>query len=299
MKRTQTVVIAFLTALAIIMSAVYGCALTDDNKLYGDLDGDNIITAADALTVLRYSVDFEDYSDEQFLLSDVDGDGNLTAADALDILRYSVDLTVETKVGKIFVEQAYPQDTDTSTDTSTQTDTDTSTDTSTDTNTDTESGSKSLVAYFSRTGHTEVIAQHIIELTGADSFVIEAALPYSDEDIEYNTDCRANREQNDKTVRPEIAGTVENIRQYDTIYLGYPIWWGQEPRIIDTFLESYDLSGITIIPFCTSASSGISQSESNIKELGVQFGDVLPGRRFAIGSGKEEVKEWLDSLFPK
>lgn len=286
MKRTRTVVIAFLTALAIIMSAVYGCALTDDNKLYGDLDGDNIITAADALIVLRYSVDLEDYSDEQFLLSDIDGDGNLTAADALDILRYSVDLTVETKVGKNYDNEDYPQDSDTTTDTNTNT----------EESTDTESASKTLVAYFSRTGHTEVIAQHIIELTGADSFVIEAAIPYSDEDIEYNTDCRANREQNDKTVRPEIAGKVDNIRQYDTIYLGYPIWWGQEPRIIDTFLESYDLSGITIIPFCTSASSGISQSESNIKGLGVQLGDVLPGRRFAIGSGKEEVKEWLDSL---
>ena len=89
------------------------------------------------------------------------------------------------------------------------------------------------------------------------------------------------------------------MQQYDTIYLGYPIWWGQEPRIIDTFLESYDFSGITIIPFCTSASSGISQSLTNISELNIEVRELNQGRRFSIGSGKDEVKEWLDSLFTK
>lgn len=288
MKRTRTVVIAFLTVLAIILSAVCGSALTNDNKLFGDLDGDDTITAADALLVLRYSVKLEEYNDAQLLLSDVDSDGSITAADALDILRYSVNLTVETKVGKNFDNEDYPQDSDTTTDTNTDT----------EESTDIESTSKTLVAYFSRTGNTEAVAQYIIELTGADSFVIEAALPYSDEDIAYNTDCRANREQNDKTVRPEIAGKVENMQQYDTIYLGYPIWWGQEPRIIDTFLESYDFSGTTIIPFCTSASSGISQSVTNISVLNIEVGELNRGRRFSIGSEKDEVKEWLDSLFP-
>ncbi len=95
-----------------------------------------------------------------------------------------------------------------------------------------------LVVYFSRTGNTEKIAQYLIDLTDADSYVIEAAVPYSDEDIQYQTDCRANREQNDKTVRPEIADPIASLDGYDTIFLGYPIWWGQEPRIIDTFLES-------------------------------------------------------------
>ena len=184
MKKVRTIIIAFLMVLALIFSAVYGCALTNDNKLYGDLDGDDTITAADALIVLRYSVKLEEYSDEQFLLSDVDSDGSITAADALDILRYSVNLTVETKVGKNFDNEDYPQDTDTATDTNTES----------EESTDIESTSKTLVAYFSRTGNTEAVAQYIIELTGADSFVIEAALPYSDEDIAYNTDCRANRE---------------------------------------------------------------------------------------------------------
>lgn len=154
-----------------------------------------------------------------------------------------------------------------------------------------------LVTYFSRTGTTEIIADYIIELTGADSFVIEAAVPYTDEDIQYsNSSSRANQEQNDKTVRPEIAGTLENIEQYDTIFVGYPIWWGEEPRIIDTFLESYDFSGATVIPFCTSHSSGMSSSESNIRNLGVEYGELLSGKRFSASTSKEEVSAWIDSL---
>ena len=153
-----------------------------------------------------------------------------------------------------------------------------------------------LVVYFSRTGNTEKIAEHLIELTDADMYVIEAAVPYTDADIRYQDDsCRANKEQNDKTVRPEIADPVSSIDSYDTIFLGYPIWWGQEPRIIDTFLESYDFSDKTVIPFCTSGSSGIAASEKNIAEL-VPIGNQLEGRRFSAGATKDEVKEWVDTL---
>ena len=153
-----------------------------------------------------------------------------------------------------------------------------------------------LVVYFSRTGNTEKIAEHLIELTDADMYVIEAAVPYTDADIRYQDDsCRANKEQNDKTVRPEIADPVSSIDSYDTIFLGYPIWWGQEPRIIDTFLESYDFSDKTVIPFCTSGSSGISASEKNIAEL-VPIGNQLEGRRFSAGATKDDVKEWVDTL---
>ena len=153
-----------------------------------------------------------------------------------------------------------------------------------------------LVIYFSRTGNTEKIAEYLIELTDADSYMIEAAVPYSDDDIKYQDDnCRANKEQNDKTVRPEIADPIDSIESYDTIFLGYPIWWGQEPRIIDTFLESYDFSEKTVIPFCTSGSSAIATSEKNISEL-VTIGNQLEGRRFPAGATKDEVKEWLDML---
>ena len=153
-----------------------------------------------------------------------------------------------------------------------------------------------IVIYFSRTGNTEKIASHLIDLTGADSFVIEAAVPYSDADIHYNdSDCRANQEQDDKTVRPEIASLPETLDGYETIFLGYPIWWGQEPRIIDTFLESFDFSEKTVIPFCTSASSGISTSEKNIAAL-VPIGEQLPGRRFGASASQADVKAWLDTL---
>jgi len=153
-----------------------------------------------------------------------------------------------------------------------------------------------LVIYFSRTGNTEKIAEYLIDITNADSYVIEAAVPYSDADIKYQDDnCRANKEQNDKSVRPEIANPIASINSYDTIFLGYPIWWGQEPRIIDTFLESYDFSDKTVIPFCTSASSGIATSEKNIKAL-VPIGNQLEGRRFSASATKEDVKAWYDTL---
>ncbi|MDE5917006.1 MAG: hypothetical protein K2G62_02635 [Oscillospiraceae bacterium] len=154
-----------------------------------------------------------------------------------------------------------------------------------------------LVAYFSRTGNTEKVANHIIALTDADKYVIEAAVPYTDEDIAYNNpSCRANIEQNDKSVRPEIAEPLDNIKDYDIIYLGYPIWWGEEPRIIDTFLEAYDFSDKTIIPFATSGSSGITASENNIRNLGVEIGKQLSGKRFSANVSKEDVSAWLDTL---
>lgn len=154
-----------------------------------------------------------------------------------------------------------------------------------------------LVAYFSRTGTTEVIADYIINITDADTFEIEAAVPYTNEDIQYsNSSCRANKEQSDKNIRPEIANTIENIEQYDVIFVGYPIWWGEEPRIVDTFLESYDFSGATVIPFCTSHSSEISTSERNIKNLDVEYGEVLSGKRFSASSTEKDISEWLDTL---
>lgn len=159
-----------------------------------------------------------------------------------------------------------------------------------------EHSGNTLVAYFSRTGNTEKIAEHLIELTGADSYVINAAIPYTDADIKYQDDsCRANKEQNDKSVRPEIASPLSSIDSYDTIFLGYPIWWGQEPRIIDTFLESFDFSDKTVIPFCTSGSSGITASEANIKAL-VPIGKQLSGRRFSASASEKEVSDWLGSL---
>lgn len=157
-------------------------------------------------------------------------------------------------------------------------------------------GSDTLVVYFSQTGNTAHIADEIIRCTGADRYEIQAAVPYTDADIDYrNASCRANQEQNDKTARPEIGDPIPSLADYDVIYLGYPIWWGEEPRIIDTFLESYDFSHKTLIPFCTSGSSGISASEANIASL-ADIGDLLAGKRFSAGAGASEVEEWISSL---
>lgn len=153
-----------------------------------------------------------------------------------------------------------------------------------------------LVAYFSRTGTTESLAKYAAEYLNADIFEIEAAVPYSDEDIAYYTDCRADREQNDKSARPEIADSVSNMDQYDTIILGYPIWHGQAPRIIDTFMESYDFAGKTIVPFCTSHSSGIGSSDIYLHSL--VSGDVTwrEGKRFEAGTSKDIISAWLDDM---
>lgn len=156
--------------------------------------------------------------------------------------------------------------------------------------------SKTLVAYFSRTNNTEKIADYIVELTGSARYEMSAKIPYTDADIRYqDSGCRANQEQNDKDFRTEIAEMPESLDAYDTIFLGYPIWWGEEPRIIDTFLEAYDFSGKTVIPFCTSGSSGIGQSEKRIASL-VPIGRQLTGRRFAASASKESVSGWIGSL---
>ena len=153
-----------------------------------------------------------------------------------------------------------------------------------------------LVAYFSATGNTEGIAQHLQAILDADLYEIVPAEPYSDDDLNYNvSDCRANQEQNDPDARPAIDGSVDNMEDYDVIFLGYPIWWGEAPRIISTFLESYDFSGKTIVPFCTSASSGMGGSAENLAALAADTA-WLEGARFNPGASQEEVAAWVDGL---
>lgn len=161
------------------------------------------------------------------------------------------------------------------------------------------SDSTVLVAYFSRTGNTKVLVDYAAEFYGADIFEINAKNPYTDEDINYNDpNSRNSIEQNDKSVRPKIDGKVDNMNQYDTIILAYPIWWGQAPRIIDTFLESYDFSGKTIVPFCTSASSDIGSSDDNLHLLVADDVNWIQGKRFPPGADKTALIEWLEQVCP-
>ncbi|MCD8084135.1 MAG: aldo/keto reductase [Clostridiales bacterium] len=159
-----------------------------------------------------------------------------------------------------------------------------------------DSESSILVVYFSCTGTTEQIARWIIGETGADSYEIVPEDPYTEEDLAYYTGGRADQEQSDSSARPAISGSVENIEQYDVIFLGYPIWHGQAPRIISTFLESYDLADVTIIPFCTSHSSGIGSSAENLHTLCSGSVTWKDGRRFSGSASENDVNEWVDSL---
>lgn len=154
---------------------------------------------------------------------------------------------------------------------------------------------KTLVVYFSCTGTTKPLAEYAAAIIGADLYEIVAEDPYTEADLAYYTNGRADQEQNNPDARPAISGGVENMNQYDTIIIGYPIWHGQAPRIISTFLESYDFSGKTILPFCTSHSSGIGSSADNLHVLCSDSTVWLEGKRFEAGTSKETIEEWLGS----
>ncbi len=157
------------------------------------------------------------------------------------------------------------------------------------------SGNKTLVAYFSWTNKTEGIADHITEITGADEYEITPKEPYGEENNSYNDQStRAYKEQHDDSARPEIMGTVEGMEQYDVVFLGYPIWYGKAPKVIYTFLESYDFAGKTVIPFCTSDSSGIG-STFELQAL-TRDASWRNGQRFAGGASRDSVEEWVQGL---
>lgn len=153
-----------------------------------------------------------------------------------------------------------------------------------------------LVVYFSRTGTTKELAKYTAEYLNAPAFEIEAAVPYTDEDIKYYTNCRADKEQNDPSARPAIASKVQDMDSYKTIILGYPIWHGQAPRIISTFLESYDFSGKTIVPFCTSHSSGIGNSDTALHTLVSDKAIWKAGKRFGSGTSRATMENWMKEL---
>ena len=126
---------------------------------------------------------------------------------------------------------------------------------------------KILVAYFSASGVTERTAKEIAAVVGGDLYEIKPAMPYTHADLDWtNKRSRSTVEMNDAECRPEIADRVEHMADYDIVFIGFPVWWYVEPRIVDTFLESYDFSGKTIIPFATSGGSGISGAEKSLKE---------------------------------
>lgn len=155
---------------------------------------------------------------------------------------------------------------------------------------------KILVAYFSATNTTEGVAKEIADSLSADLYEIMPEEPYTDADLNYNDDnSRSTIEMNDPAVRPAISGSVENMEQYNIVFIGYPIWWSEAPRIMSTFVESYDFSGKTIVPFCTSGGSGVGLSAANLEAL-TEGAEWLSGTRLNGGSSHEEIADWINGL---
>ena len=157
---------------------------------------------------------------------------------------------------------------------------------------------KKLVAYFSASGVTSKVAAKLASAAGADLFEIMPEIPYTSADLNYmNRNSRSSKEMNDTSSRPAIASKVENMADYDVVFIGFPVWWYREPSIIDTFMESYDFAGKTILPLCSNEGSGMGHSESDLRRMmpcaDIKSGLPITGSRAASASGA--VKRWLSS----
>ncbi len=162
----------------------------------------------------------------------------------------------------------------------------------------TASGGKTLVVYYSASGNTKRVAEYIAEAAGADIFEIVPAEVYTSDDLNWtNSDSRVSREHDDESLRdvPLTTTEVENWGDYDTVFIGYPIWWGNAAWPIDNFVKGNDFTGKTVIPFATSASSGMGQSGSLLSEM-AGTGDWQEGRRFGSNAGQNDAADWVSSL---
>ena len=150
----------------------------------------------------------------------------------------------------------------------------------------------SVVLYFSATGTTKKVAEKIAKYSNSDIIEIIPKEEYKKEDLDYNNDCRANREQNDSTARPQIKNSID-ISKYDVVYLGYPIWWGTSPKIILTLLDSYDFTGKVIFSFCTSGSSSIDKSIDDLRNYNSNL-TIKDGKRFSSNNSEYEIIDFVN-----
>lgn len=163
---------------------------------------------------------------------------------------------------------------------------------------ETASGSNVLVVYYSATGNTAQAAQYIADSTGGDLFEIQPVEPYTDDDLNWTDDnSRVSQEHADESLRDVelVADTVDNWDQYDTVFIGYPIWWGIAAWPVDGFVEANDFSGKTVIPFCTSSSSGLGESGQLLADM-AGTGDWQEGQRFRSSASQEDVQSWIEEL---
>lgn len=154
---------------------------------------------------------------------------------------------------------------------------------------------KVLVAYFSASGTTKKVAENLAKASGGDLFEIQPTQKYTDEDLNWmNKNSRSTVEMADRNCRPEIKNKTD-ISKYDYIFVGFPVWWYREPSIIDTFMESYDFVGKTIIPFATSGGSNLGEAPNNMQNLASKA-KVLSGKRFSTNVSENELIDWLKSI---
>ncbi len=153
-----------------------------------------------------------------------------------------------------------------------------------------------LVIYFSTDDTVKAVAYTIADALGADVFEILPEIPYTEDDLKYYTNCRADQEQSDSTARPAISTWPDSLEKYSVIFLGYPIWHGQAPKILYTLLEGIDVSGKTIVPYCTSASSGAGSSARNLQALTDDTAVWLDAKRISNRSTAEDIRSWALSL---
>ena len=156
--------------------------------------------------------------------------------------------------------------------------------------------SKILVAYFSASGETACLAKTLAGVIGGDLFEIRPQTAYTAADLDWNNaKSRSSVEMNDASSRPEISSKVSDMAQYDTVFVGFPIWWYQAPRIIETFLESYDFAGKTVLPFATSGGSGMGKTDAILKAV-CPAARWLPGKRMSSRESADAVRKWLGTL---
>ena len=156
---------------------------------------------------------------------------------------------------------------------------------------------KTLVAYFSASGNTEKIAKKLASVTGADLFEIVPEELYTKEDLNWrDKTSRSSVEMNDRNARPAISSKIDDVSQYDLIFVGFPIWWYREPSIIDTFMECYDLTGKTVVPFATSGGSGMGDSAKNMQAL-APSANVIEGKKLSMLVSEKELDKWVRSLY--
>ena len=157
--------------------------------------------------------------------------------------------------------------------------------------------SKILIAYFSATGVTRKFAEKLAGIERADIFEIRPETPYTTADLDWkDQQSRSSLEMGDLSCRPAVAGRVENMAQYDVVFVGFPIWWGREPSVVDTFLDAHDFAGKRIVPFCTSGGSGAAGTAKRIQELAGPAATVEEGKRLGGQTSQQDLKLWTAGL---